>query len=44
MSKQAIVYREVGASKGFYMLLGIFGAICAIGALAFFYLSMKAIM
>ena len=37
-SKGAIVYREVGASKGFYVLLAIFAVICAIGAYAFLHL------
>ena len=38
MSSKAITYSEVGASKGFYTLLAIFAAICAVGFFAFLYL------
>lgn len=38
MSNKSVVYREVGASKGFYLLLAIFGAICAVGFLTFLHL------
>ncbi|HPQ94863.1 MAG: polysulfide reductase NrfD [Thiothrix sp.] len=38
MSNTAIVYREVGEGRGFYLLLVLFGAVVAMGALAFFHL------
>ena len=38
MSSKSIVYREVGAGKGFYTLLGILAAICAVGFFAFLHL------
>lgn len=33
-----VVYREVKASLGFYLLLGLFAAMMALGAVAFFYM------
>lgn len=38
MSNKSIVYREVGAGKGFYALLAFFAAICAMGFLTFLHL------
>ena len=37
-SCRAIIYSEVGAGKGFYTLLAIFAAICAVGFFTFLYL------
>ena len=38
MSNKSIVYREVPASRGFYILLGVLAAIVGIGAIAFFHM------
>lgn len=38
MSNKSIVYREVGASKGFYTLLAIFATVFALGFFAFLHL------
>ncbi len=39
MSSKPIIYREVGAGRGFYALLAVFAALCAAGFLTFLHLS-----
>ena len=38
MSKQTVVYREIAASRGFYLLLAFCGVLCAIGFGTFLHL------
>ncbi len=38
MSSKPIIYREVGAGRGFYALLAVFAALCAAGFLTFLHL------